>query len=658
MDRILIFAGTTEGRSLAEYLRDHGIVSQVCVATEYGQQLMEEGPFVKLHTGRLTEPEMEALMEREDITLTVDATHPYATEVTENILRACQNTGAEYLRLLRGAGFDAEEKDFNCVENVQEAADFLRGTRGNILVTTGSKELSAFTCIEDFRERVYARVLPSPEAVQSCTEMGFSGRHLICMQGPFTREMNIAMMRQYGIKWLVTKESGKNGGFEEKIDAARNVEARVVLIGRPPQIAGAMSQEEIQSLLRGRLCIEPRRQISLVGIGMGRHENMTLEARKACMQAQILIGAGRMLETVQELGKPSFISYKPDEIKTYIESHPEYERIAILLSGDVGFYSGAKKLVELFPREEVSLFCGISSVVYLCAKLGTSWEDAKLLSLHGREQNIVRAVDCHGKVFALVGQRGGVNKLCRKLCCYGLGEVHLSVGQNLSYQNERIVRGTAAELQNQEFEALCVVLMENKNPQNRVAHGLADEEFLRGKVPMTKSEVRSVSISKLGLKRDSVVYDVGAGTGSVAVEMALMACEGQVYAVEKKPEAVELIRENQVKFRADNLTVVEGLAPGALEGLPAPTHVFIGGSSGNMRQILDVVFAKNPLARVVVNAIALETVAETAACMRALGVREQDIVCVSSSKAREVGDYHMMMGMNPVYILSFTGGED
>lgn len=658
MDRILIFAGTTEGRSLAEYLRDHGIASQVCVATEYGQQLMEEGPLVKLHTGRLTEPEMEALMEREEITLTVDATHPYATEVTKNIVRACQHTGAEYLRLLREAGFDAEEKDFCCVENVQEAAEFLRGTRGNILVTTGSKELSAFTCIEDFRERVYARVLPSPEAVQSCTEMGFSGRHLICMQGPFTREMNMAIMRQYGINWLVTKESGKNGGFEEKIDAARESGVRVVLIGRPPQIAGAMSQEEIRSLLRGRLCIEPKRQISLVGIGMGRQENMTLEARKACMQAQVLIGAGRMLKTVQELGKPFFISYKPDEIKTYIESHPEYERIAILLSGDVGFYSGARKLAELFPREEVSLFCGISSVVYLCAKLGTSWEDVKLLSLHGREQNIVRAVDCHGKVFALVGQKGGVGELCRKLCSYGLGEVKLSVGQNLSYRNERIVCGTAEELQNQEFEALCVVLMENKNPQKRVAHGLADEEFLRGKVPMTKSEVRSVSISKLGLKRDSVIYDVGAGTGSVAVEMALLACEGQVYAVEKKPEAVELIRENQEKFRADNLTVVEGLAPGALEGLPAPTHVFIGGSSGNMRQILDVVFDKNPLARVVVNAIALETVAETAACMRALGVRERDIVCVSSSKAREVGDYHMMMGMNPVYILSFTGGED
>ncbi|MEE0420562.1 MAG: precorrin-6A reductase [Lachnospiraceae bacterium] len=666
MDRILIFAGTTEGRSLAEYLRDHNIASQVCVATEYGQQLMEEGPLVKLHTGRLTEREMEALMEREKITLTVDATHPYATEVTKNILRACQNTGAEYLRLLRDVGYDTdekcgcktEEKDIHCVENVKEAADFLRGTRGNILVTTGSKELSAFTCIEDFRERVYARVLPSPEAVQSCTEMGFSGRHLICMQGPFTKEMNIAMMRQYGINWLVTKESGKSGGFEEKLYAARDVGARVVLIGRPPQIAGAMSQEEIRNLLRGRLCIKPNRQISLVGIGMGRHENMTMEARKACIQAQVLIGARRMLETVQELGKPTFISYKPDEIKEYIESHPEYERIAILLSGDVGFYSGAKKLLELFPREEVSLFCGISSVVYLCAKLGMSWEDVKLLSLHGRKQNIVRAVDCHGKVFALVGQKGGVGMLCRKLCGYGLGKVTLFVGQNLSYQNESIVRGTAEELQNQEFEALCVVLIENKSPHKRVAHGLADEEFLRGKVPMTKSEVRSISISKLGLKRDSVVYDVGAGTGSVAVEMALVACEGQVYAVEKKPEAVELIRKNQVKFRADNLTVVEGLAPEALEGLPAPTHVFIGGSSGNMRRILDVVFAKNPLTRVVVNAIALETVAETAACMRELGVRERDIVCVSSARAREVGDYHMMMGMNPVYILSFTGGED
>ena len=135
-----------------------------------------------------------------------------------------------------------------------------------------------------------------------------------------------------------------------------------------------------------------------------------------------------------------------------------------------------------------------------------------------------------------------------------------------------------------------MVLVENPQArQNPVTHGIPDEAFLREKVPMTKEEVRDISLSKLRLTRQAVIYDVGAGTGSVSIEMALQAEEGTVYAVEKKPEAVELLRKNKKKFAADNLEIIEGLAPEALRGLPAPSHVFVGGSSGNLRAILQPV---------------------------------------------------------------------
>ena len=187
--------------------------------------------------------------------------------------------------------------------------------------------------------------------------------------------------------------------------------------------------------------------------------------------------------------------------------------------------------------------------------------------------------------------------------------------------------------------------------------GIKDEEFIRGQIPMTKMNIRILSVAKLHLKPDSVVYDVGAGTGSISIEAALQAEDGYVYAIEKKEEAVELMRENKKKFAADNLEIVEGLAPEALEELPSPTHVFVGGSSGNLKTILELVLRKNPQVRIVINCIALETVAEALDCVKTLPVTDVDIAAVSVGKSKEIGRYHMMMGQNPVYVISCTGGK-
>ena len=151
------------------------------------------------------------------------------------------------------------------------------------------------------------------------------------------------------------------------------------------------------------------------------------------------------------------------------------------------------------------------------------------------------------------------------------------------------------------------------------------------------------------------MYDVGAGTGSVSIEAALQAPDGYVYAIEKKEEACALIEENKRKFHAANIEVVSGPAPEALENLPVPTHAFIGGSSGNMKEILELLLRKNPGIRVVINCIALESISETRDCIKTLPVKDVDIIHVSSARSRELGRYHMMTGMNPIYIISCTG---
>ncbi|MDO4279165.1 MAG: precorrin-6Y C5,15-methyltransferase (decarboxylating) subunit CbiT [Lachnoclostridium edouardi] len=182
---------------------------------------------------------------------------------------------------------------------------------------------------------------------------------------------------------------------------------------------------------------------------------------------------------------------------------------------------------------------------------------------------------------------------------------------------------------------------------------MRDQEFIRGKVPMTKAEVRAVSISKLELKKDSVLWDVGAGTGSVSVEAAGFMPKGAVYAVEKKPEALELIKKNIEKFQADCVHPVEGEAPKVLEGLPAPTHVFLGGTGGNLEEILDLVLKVNSEARIVANVIALESLARIIEYIK-LKKLQGEIICMQVSKGELLGEYHLMKGQNPVYIITLN----
>ena len=304
---------------------------------------------------------------------------------------------------------------------------------------------------------------------------------------------------------------------------------------------------------------------------------------------------------------------------------------------------------------EVKSLCGISSVVYFCGKLKTSWEDVCLQSTHGRNANLIGAVKAHEKTFTLLSAHGSVEGLCKELKEYGLMDVTLYIGERLGYPEEKITTGTPEELEQGSYDDLCVALIENSHPFKGIRSCVEDEEFLRGKAPMTKSEIRSLSVAKLHLEKDSVVYDVGAGTGSVTIELALAAPDGIVYAVERNQEACDLIEQNKRKFGTPNIEVINGLAPEAMEDLPAPTHAFIGGSAGNLKEILESLLAKNPKIRVVINTVTLETIGEVTECLKDLPLLEEEIVSVSVAKAKKLGSYHLMMGQNPIYIITCRG---
>lgn len=662
MSSVIVFAGTTEGRNLAAFLEAGRISATICVATAYGESLMEEYAHLELCRGRMDAEEMTKFFQEKEPEFVIDATHPYAVDVTKNIRTACQATGRNYIRIVRTSEQSQGDGNKIYVSSTAEAVKYLQATTGNIFLTTGSKELQNFTAIPDYEERLYARVLASPEVVSACVELGICGKHLICMQGPFSRELNEAMFAQCQAAYVVTKESGAAGGFREKEEAAEKLGISLVIIGRPEQEEG-VSLEQCKDLLRKQFQKERtgRRKVSVVGIGMGSVDTMTGEAKRACREADLLIGAKRMTEAVFREGQQAFCAYRAEEILTYMKEHPEYEKIAVVLSGDVGFFSGAKELIASIKEQkldvELQVIPGISSLVSFCARLHVPWEHVKAVSVHGREERLIASVRESSAVFALAGGRNQIAEICRQLTEYGFGDCEIAVGEKLSYPEERIWRGSVRQFLDLETEPLSVFLIWNRRAEQYVVtHGISDDRFCRGKVPMTKEEVRSISISKMRLTKNSVIYDVGAGTGSVAVEMALQASGGAVYAVEKNEEAVALLEKNRRAFAVEHLHIVHGMAPDALENLPCPTHVFIGGSSGNLKAILETVRAKNASVRVVMNAITLETVSEALTYLREQEISDADIVSVQTARSREIGTYHMMTGQNPVYIISF-GGE-
>lgn len=240
--KILLFGGTEEGRKIARLLSEKNIAALVCVATEYGAQLLP--PDIDFLQGRLDENEMCALIKKHNFCLCIDATHPYAVDVSRNIAVACGKTGLKMVRIIRKS-IEAESSMY--FNKPSEIVEYLADKGGNVFVSTGSKELGEFAKI---KERVFARVLPSAEVVKMCNDMGFSGKHLICMQGPFSVELNAAMLRETNSKFLVTKESGVAGGFKEKIEAAEKTGAIPLILRRPTEETG-VTIDEIFRIIEG-----------------------------------------------------------------------------------------------------------------------------------------------------------------------------------------------------------------------------------------------------------------------------------------------------------------------------------------------------------------------------------------------------------------------
>lgn len=647
---------------MAEFLSHNRIKTYVCVATEYGGTLMEESSHLSISTKRMDMSEMTELIEELSPEIVIDATHPYALEVGKNIRKACDETNTKHIRLLR-ASEDTAEEESGCiyVDSVEEAVEYLKEKQGNIFVTTGSKELHKYTEIPDYKNRVTARVLSTLESVEICRNVGFEGKNLICMQGPFSKEINKAMLNMCDARYMVTKLSGKAGGYEEKLQAAIECGCKLLLVGRPVKENG-LTLPDCKKEICEKFNINVRKDIKLVGIGAGSLKSMTEEAIEAIENAELVIGAGRMLEAVREKtgDKEIFKEYDSERIAQYINERKHISRVAVLLSGDTGFFSGAKKLRERLSElgYEPEQICGVSSLSYFMSRIAMSWDDAIIVSNHGIRTSLIPLIRDNNKVVSIMGKRDDIRKLAGKLIYYDMNDVRIYVGENLSYENEKITSGNPEEFISYENDSLCIVCVINDDVKTTRINPLSfrkDDEFIRGKVPMTKEQIRAVSVSLMKLEEDSVCYDIGAGTGGVTMEMAIRVPRGKVYAVEKTPEAVRLINDNKRKFKADNIEITEGMAPDVMDNLPDPDVVFIGGSSGNIEKIVKEALNKNSAARFVINCIAIESIGEAVSVAKKYSSMTPRVIQISVAEGHRAGPYTLMKGENPIAIIFFEG---
>ena len=744
MDSIFIFSGTTEGRELSSLLAERGYDCTVSVATEYGCEVMGMQDGVSVRTGRLNQEQMCVCFRQKNYLCVIDATHPFAGVVSAEIKRACEQEELPYLRFCRPTEWESEEKTKGkpalSFDTAWEAASWLKEREGKILLTTGSKDLSLIAGVIADPSRLYVRVLPGLESLQACEKAGIPKPQIIACQGPFSVEMNTALLHFSGARFLLTKETGRAGGFPEKLEAAYACQVQPVVIRNPENrnsVGEAEGTEknqfsfsmfaaliaEVDALARQRkeeakvsTTTEGtlQRTLILAGVGTGNPAQQTQELVEALVDADVIFGASRILRSLRAPEEKKQALYQADRIREELIRNPEWKKVLVAYSGDTGFYSGAQSLLQLL-RTDAELFksgfavrvlCGISSVQYLASKIGKPWQEAKFLSLHGRRGNLIGNLLRYPKCFlllegckqlracALMLQDAMEKGVVRGLCIY--------FGYQLGSAEEETGVVTVEELFGRTAEGLYLLYLEMEEDDRQIlTPGIPDADFIRQTaegnagttegssgsgtienggshsgsienrssclaplekgghrtVPMTKEEIRMLALCKLHLTEQAVVYDIGGGSGSVSIEAARLCIEGRVYSVEQRADALDLLRRNKERFCCESLEIVAGSAPESLTLLPAPTHVFIGGSDGKLMEILQTVMQKNKDVRIVITCVTLETLAEVQKALAQIGKdwREKDrveIIQVAVTKARAAGRYHLFRAQDPVFMIT------
>jgi len=404
-------------------------------------------------------------------------------------------------------------------------------------------------------------------------------------------------------------------------------------------------------------------KVLVVGIGPGEKEYLLPLAKNKVEAAQVLVGGKRALDLLAQPGQETReIKGSLQDIVNFIQAKSQDKQVAVLLSGDPGLYGMLNFLLKHFSPEELEVIPGISSMQLCFARFKLPWQDFKIVSLHGRSKEMLLSwVREHSQIAFFTDSTFPPEEIGKYLLENGIENKRIIVGESLSYPEERIEDTDLLGIsQCSGFQNCVMLVLDKKKPAKLwpfATPGIPDSYFLRSKVPMTKEEVRAVTIAKARLERNSIVYDVGAGTGSISLEAALLAPLGHVVAIEKNEQAVDLIEQNKKHFAVSNLQVKQGDAALILEELPVAHRIIIGGSGGKMERILQLAWDKLlPGGRLVINCIALETMSQSLELLEKTGFSEIEVSQITVARGEKVAGLHLMKGLNPIYIIAAEKG--
>ena len=453
MSLCFVFSGTSEGREVCEALAEGGVQCITFVATEYGNAVMKQHENIDVRVGRLDMEDIAKLIGEENPDYVIDATHPHAEIITENIKVACAKAKADekYIRVQRDLNSDTDEysETVIIVNSIQAAIDALASfPSGNIMLTTGVKELHFF---EMFGSRLIARILPGRESIDEAYRCGLSTKQIIAMEGPFSEEMNAALIKQYGASVLVTKNSGKRGGYIEKIKACKACGIKAIVIDNvacsdlgsactESDTVRVLSPEGTADYIFNNIALD--KEVYLVGTGVCKEQYLTIKAKDVIEHSDLIIGAKRMVEfghTINEYAEV-VCEYYPDAVAEIIKN-TDKKKIAVLFSGDTGLCSGAngvRKVLEEITDIKIMTIPGMSSVSYFASKIGIQYSDYPFVNLHGKESNCESVIRSSGGFIAICSGVSDVRNVAKLLLKYP--ELNMTVGYNLGLETETIYK--------------------------------------------------------------------------------------------------------------------------------------------------------------------------------------------------------------------------
>jgi len=401
--------------------------------------------------------------------------------------------------------------------------------------------------------------------------------------------------------------------------------------------------------------------IHVIGVGMEGPEGLSDDSRSRIQAASLVIGSERHLKHIDYVPDEKKHSLKADLFKMVdvIKGHEQNGGVVVLASGDPNLFGITNYLLRHFGKDSIEITPAVSSMQWAFALAKEPWSDAEIVSAHGSRSvdEVVRAVLLRDKVGVFTDDKHSPDSIASTLIKAGIGDRTIIVCENIGTDSAKVTECTLGEAAGMRFSPMNVMIIKRDEGMEAGVHepprtiGIPDYQFAQREGLITKSEVRAIALSKLRPTHGDIIWDVGAGCGSVAIEAERLACPGRVYAVEKDKKQLGYIKRNIEKFRATGLEMIDGEAPHALDPLPDPAAVFVGGSGGKLMEILDACDERlKSGGRLVLNIVTLENLSDALEFMKDSGYIFE-ITSVSVSRSKSLGEKHFMVAANPVHII-------